>query len=148
MALHNLTKIKKHSKKRVGQGHGSGKVKTSGRGTKGQHARNNVPTHFEGGALPLTKRLPYLRGKGRNKSFSKTPLIVNIKDLNDLPKNATVDMEALIKAKIVKENDAREFGIKILGDGKLTQALVVKLPVSNNAAKKIEKAGGKIEAAK
>ena len=70
MNLNQLPKIKKTSKKRLGQGHGSGKVKTSGRGTKGQKARNKVPMYFEGGALPLIKRLPYRRGKGRNKSFS------------------------------------------------------------------------------
>ena len=145
MGLNNLPKIKSKSKKRLGQGHGSGRVKTSGRGTKGQHARNKVPVHFEGGALPLTKRLPYLRGKGRNKSFRPTPLVVNVKFLNSLPKNSVVDIDSLIKAKIVKEADAKEFGVKILGDGEITQALTVKLPISKSAAQKIEKAGGKIE---
>ena len=145
MSLNNLQKITKRSKKRLGQGHGSGKVKTAGRGTKGQLARNKVPMYFEGGALPLIKRLPYMRGKGRNKSFRRTPLIVNLKYLNKFSKNQTVDLEALIKNKIVKESDAKEFGVKILGDGELTQALVIKLPISKSAAKKIEKAGGKIE---
>lgn len=145
MALNNLLKTTKRSKKRLGQGHGSGKVKTSGRGTKGQHARNTVPLHFEGGALPLTKRLPYLRGKGRNKSFRPTPLVVNIKYLEVLPKNSVVDIDALVKNRIVKESDAKEFGVKILGDGEIKQALTIKLPISKSAAKKIEKAGGKIE---
>ncbi|MEK9207228.1 MAG: 50S ribosomal protein L15 [Patescibacteria group bacterium] len=145
MALHSLVKIKDNSKKRLGQGHGSGKVKTSGRGTKGQKARNKVPVYFEGGALPLIKRLPYRRGKGRNKSFRKTPLIVNIKYLNILPKNATVDIDTLVKARIVKEADAKELGVKILGDGEINQALVIKLPISEGAAKKIEKAGGRVE---
>jgi large subunit ribosomal protein L15 len=145
MAIHKLEKITKRSKKRLGQGHGSGKVKTSGRGTKGQHARNKVPLFFEGGALPLKKRLPYLRGKGRNKSFRKTPLVVNVKYLENLPKNQVVDVDSLIKNKIVKESDAKEFGVKILGDGNITQALVIKVPISKNAAKKIEKAGGRIE---
>jgi large subunit ribosomal protein L15 len=145
MSLNNLKKITKRSKKRLGQGHGSGKVKTSGRGTKGQHARNTVPQRFEGGALPLTKRLPYLRGKGRNKSFRKTPLVVNIKYLNNFPKSQIVDIDTLIKNRIVKEKDAREFGVKILGDGEINQALTVKVPVSKSAAQKIEKAGGKIE---
>ncbi len=142
--LNDLTKIKRHNKKRVGQGHGSGKVKTSGRGTKGQHARNKVPSYFEGGALPLTKRLPYLRGKGRNKSFSKKPIVVNVKYLNDFPKNQTVDLESLIKFKIVKSDDATKYGVKILGDGDLKQSLKVAVPVSKAAAKKIEKAGGQI----
>jgi large subunit ribosomal protein L15 len=145
MAIHNLEKITKRGKKRLGQGHGSGKVKTSGRGTKGQHARNKVPLFFEGGALPLKKRLPYLRGKGRNKSFKKDPLIVNVKYLESFPKNAVVDINSLIKNKIVKESDAKEFGVKILGDGNITQPLIIKVPISIKAAKKIEKAGGHIE---
>lgn len=145
MALNNLQKITKRGKKRLGQGHGSGKVKTSGRGTKGQHARNTVPLFFEGGALPLTKRLPYLRGKGRNKSFRKTPLVINIKHLESFPKNSVIDLEFLIKSKIVKEMDAKEFGVKILGDGEINQPLTIKVPISKSATKKIEKAGGKIE---
>lgn len=145
MALDNLIKIKKNKKKRLGQGHGSGKVKTSGRGTKGQKSRNKVPSFFEGGALPLIKRLPYRRGKGRNDSFRKMPLIVNIKYLNKFSKNQTVDLDALIKNKIVKESDAKEFGVKILGDGQITQSLIIKLPISKRAAKKIEKAGGRVE---
>lgn len=145
MSLNNLPKITQKSKKRLGQGHGSGRVKTAGRGTKGQHARNKVPAHFEGGALPLTKRLPYLRGKGRNKSFRPSPLVVNVKYLNNLPKNSVVDLDTLVKNRIVKEQDAKKFGVKILGDGELTQALTIKLPISKSAATKIEKAGGKVE---
>ncbi len=145
MALNSLIKIKKHSKKRLGQGHGSGKVKTAGRGTKGQKARNKVPMYFEGGALPLIKRLPYRRGKGRNKKISKKPLIVNIKYLNILPKNQVVDIDSLIKKRIINGDDARKFGVKILGDGEINQALIVKLPISKSAAKKIEKAGGRVE---
>ena len=145
MGLNNLKKIKESSKKRKGQGHGSGKVKTAGRGTKGQKARTKVPLRFEGGALPLTKRLPYLRGKGRNKSFRKTPLVVNIKNLEVYTKNQTVDINSLVKKGIIKDGEAKSFGVKILGEGKITQPLIVKLPVSKSAAEKIEKAGGKIE---
>ena len=145
MGLNSLTKIKTSSKKRAGQGHGSGKVKTGGRGTKGQHARNKVPLRFEGGALPLTKRLPYLRGKGRNKSFRKTTLVVNIKYLESFSKNQMVDIDFLVKKKIIKEVDAKQFGVKILGDGEIKQPLIIKIPISKSAAKKIEKAGGKIE---
>lgn len=145
MALNNLTKTTSKSKKRLGQGHGSGRVKTAGRGTKGQKARNTVPSYFEGGALPLTKRLPYLRGKGRNKSFRIVPIVVNLKYLESLSKNQVVDLEVLIKNRIVKEKDAREFGVKILGDGELKQPLTIKLPISKSAALKVEKAGGKIE---
>jgi large subunit ribosomal protein L15 len=148
MALHSLIKIKTNSKKRLGQGHGSGKVKTSGRGTKGQHARNKVPSYFEGGALPLTKRIPYLRGKGRNKSFITKPLVINVGDLNDLPKNQTVDLESLIKFGLLKADAAKKFGVKILGDGTLKQSLKIAVPVSKSAAIKIEKAGGQILPAK
>ena len=103
MSLNNLPKIKKASKKRLGQGHGSGKVKTAGRGTKGQKSRNKVPLYFEGGALPLIKRLPFRRGKGRNKSFRNNPIIVNVKYLNGFAKNQIVDIESLIKKGIVKD---------------------------------------------
>ncbi len=146
MALNNLVKATTRSKRRLGQGHGTGRVKTSGRGTKGQHARNKVPMYFEGGALPLIKRIPYVRGKGRNKSFRNLPLIVNLKYLNEFENNTVVDLDALVKSKIVKEADAKEFGVKILGDGNIEKALTVKLPISKSAAAKIEKAGGKVEA--
>lgn len=145
MSLNNLPKIKRRSKKRLGQGYGSGKVKTAGRGTKGQKSRNKVPLYFEGGSLPLIKRLPFRRGKGRNKSFKKSPLIVNIKYLNTLSKGQVIDVESLIKKGIVKADDARQFGVKILGDGEIKQSLTIKLPISKSAAKKIEKAGGRVE---
>lgn len=145
MALHNLVKIKETSKKRLGQGHGSGKVKTGGRGTKGQKARNKVPTYFEGGALPLIKRLPFRRGKGRNTSFRNVPLVINLKDLVGYSKNQVVDLESLIKNKIVNASDAKEFGVKILGDGEIKEALTIKVAISNSALRKIEKAGGKLE---
>ncbi len=145
MALHSLVKIKHPTKKRLGQGHGSGKVKTSGRGTKGQKARNKVPTYFEGGALPLIKRMPFRRGKGRNKSFRNIPLIVNLKHLEVYKKGQVVDLDSLIKNKIVKAQDAKEFGVKILGDGEIKEALTIKVAISKSALKKIEKAGGKFE---
>ncbi len=145
MVLNNLKKIKKSSKKRLGQGHGSGRGKTAGRGTKGQKARGKVPLYFEGGALPLIKRLPFRRGKGKNKVFKKKPMIVNIKVLNLLKKDSIVDIETLIKNKIVDEKDAKMYGVKILGEGDLKTPLTVKLPISKGAASKIKKAGGKVE---
>lgn len=143
--LNELNKLKHKNKKRLGQGHGSGRVKTSGRGTKGQNARSNRALSFEGGALPLIKRLPFRRGKGKNKSFRPTPVILNIRALNLLKKDSVVDLESLIKNKIVDQKDAKMYGVKILGDGELNVALIVKLPVSKGAAEKIEKAGGKVE---
>ena len=145
MALHKLKKIKKPSKKRLGQGHGSGRGKTGGRGTKGQKSRGKVPLFFEGGALPLIKRLPFRRGKGRNKVFKKRPITVNIKALNLLKKDSIVDIETLVKNRIVDGDDAKTYGVKILGEGDLRISLTVKLPISKGAAAKIKKAGGRVE---
>ncbi|MBI2431097.1 MAG: 50S ribosomal protein L15 [Candidatus Levybacteria bacterium] len=142
--LNNLVKLVKNKKKRLGQGHGSGRGKTAGRGTKGQKARGKIPSYFEGGALPLIKRLPFRRGKGKNKLFKKKPIIVNVKTLNLLPKGATVDIKTLVLHNIVDEKDAVENGVKILGDGTLTVLLTVALPTSKGARGKIEKMGGKV----
>ena len=132
--------------KRLGRGHGSGRGKTSGRGTKGQNARGRLPLthpHYEGGQRSLFKRLPYRRGKG-NAKISKKPLIVNLKALSQMPKNTTVTTESLVKFGIVNKDDAIIFGIKILGDGDIKIPLVIDLPISKNAAQKGEKAGGKV----
>jgi len=143
--LSNLTRVTAKSKRRLGQGHGSGRVKTSGRGTKGQNARSNRALSFEGGALPLIKRLPFRRGKGKNKVFKKKPIIINVKFLNILEPGTVVDLKTLISHHIVEEKDASIYGVKILGDGQLKNALIIKLPISKSAAKKIEKAGGRVE---
>jgi len=144
MNLSHITKIKAKSKKRVGQGHVSGRVKTSGRGTKGQKARNTVAIYFEGGALPLTKRLPFLRGKNRNKSLRPTPVIVNVAALNIFSKGDTVTVESLAQKGIVALDAVKVQGVKILGDGELGVSLTVSLPVSKGAAEKIQKAGGTV----
>ena len=144
MNLSNLHKITTKKKKRVGLGHGSGRGKTSGRGQKGLKARGKISLDFEGGSLPLIKRLPFLRGKGRNKSLQVKSLVVNVSALNLLPKNATVDLETLAKHNLVNLSDAKEIGVKILGDGDLGVALTVKVPVSKGAAEKIKKAGGSV----
>lgn len=145
MNLNNLKTISKKQKKRLGQGHGSGRVKTSGRGTKGQNARSSRALSFEGGALPLIKRLPFRRGKDKNNSFKKSPVIVNIKALELLKAGLTVDIKSLVAARIIKEDEANEFGVKILGDGKITKSYIIKLPISKKAAAKIIKAGGRVE---
>ncbi|HKC14405.1 MAG TPA: 50S ribosomal protein L15 [Patescibacteria group bacterium] len=144
MKLENITKTTKRSKKRLGLGHGSGRVKTSGRGTKGQKARTDIPLRFEGGALALIKRLPFHRGKGKNKAFKKKPIILNVKILNLLDKGSFVNIKTLAAKKIIDEKEAKLYGVKILGDGDLTIALTVEVPVSKGALKKIEKAGGKV----
>lgn len=143
MNLHQLVSINTTRKKRGGQGHGSGRGKTAGRGQKGQLARNKVPLRFEGGALPLTKRLPYRRGKGRNKSYAMTPVILNVGLLNVLPDGTKVDSEALVKYRLVKADEVK-YGIKILGDGEISHALTITLPITKGAKAKIEKAGGTV----
>ena len=131
--------------RRLGQGHGTGRGKTAGRGQKGQNARSRRALSFEGGALPLIKRLPFRRGKGRNPSLTNKPMIVNFSALNLLPAKAVVDIESLIKHNIVVASDAKKFGVKILGNGDLKHALTIKLPISKQAAEKVIKAGGTVE---
>ena len=146
MNLSNLQKIKTKGAKRIGRGPGSGKGKTATRGTKGQKARENISIfhpHFEGGQRPIFKRLPYKRGKD-NPKISKKPLIVNLEALNSLPKSQSVTIETLIKFGIVKKEDAQKFGVKILGDGDLKIPLMINLPTSKSATRKIEKVGGKV----
>lgn len=144
MELHTLSKIVDKRKRRVGQGHGSGRVKTSGRGTKGQKARNSVPLTFEGGALPLIKRLPFLRGKMKNASLQRKPVVINLSDVSKLPKDSTVTIETLVKHRLVKEKEAKRFGVKILGSGELSVPLKFEIPVSESAKVKIEKANGTV----
>ena len=145
MNMNNLVKTTQKKKRRLGQGHGSGRMKTSGRGTKGQNAKGKRALSFEGGALPLIKRLPFRRGKGKNKVFKKKPIIVNVKALSLLKKDSVVDLKTLVAHNIVDEKEALIYGVKILGDGQLKVSLTVKLPISKGAAEKIKKAGGKVE---
>jgi len=145
MKLESLPKTTDRKKKRLGQGHGSGRGKTGGRGTKGQKARNKISISFEGGALALIKRLPFRRGRGKNNVFKEKPIEINVKVLNLLKKNSTVNIDTLAKSRIVDKKEAGIYGVKILGDGELAIPLIVNLPVSKGAAKKIEKAGGKVE---
>ena len=127
---------------RKGRGPGSGNGKTAGKGHKGQNARSGggVRPGFEGGQLPLYRKLPKRGFKNR---FAVNYAIVNVADLNHFDDGAVVDMAALLAAKIVrKELD----GLKVLGNGELTKKLTVKATVFSATAKeKIEAAGGKIE---
>src|ERR1035437_1907958 len=130
MQLNSLVSIKTKSKRRLGQGHGSGRVKTAGRGTKGQNARGHRALSFEGGALPLIKRMPFTRGKGRNKLFKGKPVIVNIIALNSFKAGSVIDLKTLIEKKIVNAVEVKENGVKILGDGDVKVALTIMLPIS------------------
>lgn len=142
--LHNLTKTTMKNARRLGRGHGSGRSKTSGRGTKGQKARRDIPLHFEGGALPLIKRLPFLKGKGRNKTVKINTVIINIDKLNIMPASTIVNFDSLIKYKLVKKEEVENLGMKILAGGDLKVSLTVNVPVSKTAKEKIEKAGGSV----
>jgi len=144
MKLHELLKTTTPSKKRVGRGHGSGKVKTSGRGTKGQNARGTMRPGFEGGQLSLLKRLPFQKGKSRNNPIGRKPLVINIKYLNNFPTGSIIDLTALIENGIVKKDDALKHGVKILGEGELKIPLTIKLPCSKSAEKKIIDVGGHV----
>jgi len=144
MELSNLQPAagSKHSDNfRRGRGHGSGNGKTAGKGHKGQKARSGAPrTGFEGGQMPLYRRLPKRGFKNRN---AKEIVIVNISALEVFENGATVDVEALIAQGIVK--NAAD-GVKILGNGELTKKLNVKVNAYSEAAKEIiEKLGGTAE---
>jgi len=146
MKLNKLPKITKRGKKRKGLGYGSGKGgHTSSRGAKGGKARHKVGLLFEGTKMrkSLIKRLPFQRGKGKFKSIKQKPLTINVEYLNLLPDKSEVDIEMLVKNKIV-DKEAQILGVKILGNGKLTKELVVKLPTSKGAKKQIENLGGKV----
>jgi large subunit ribosomal protein L15 len=143
--LHKLSKIKAKSKRRIGRGHGSGRVKTAGKGTKGQRSRGNISTRMGIAGVSFAKRLPLYRGKYRNKSHKSKIFPINLKYLVNLPKNTVVDIACLIKHNIISKDNADVAGIKILGSGEMKEALTIKLPISKSAAKKILKAGGTIE---
>lgn len=145
MKLHELSSLdgSVKNRKRVGRGPGSGTGKTSGKGEKGQNARSGggVRPGFEGGQLPLFRRLSK-RGFN-NYNFRTVYAVVNVGDLERFEDGTTVTIEMLKESGLVnKELD----GIKILGNGKLTKKLTVKAnKFSNTAKEKIESVGGKIE---
>lgn len=127
---------------RKGRGIGSGNGKTAGKGHKGQNARSGggVRPGFEGGQMPLARRIPK---RGFVNIFGKTYANVNIEALNNFDDGAVIDTEALIKAGLIKKTLD---GVKILGNGELTKKLTVKANAFSAAAKqKIEAAGGKAE---
>lgn len=141
-----LPKVVQRRSKRVGRGFGSGKGgHTVGRGQKGQKTRGKIGIMFEGQKVKksLLKKLPLMRGKDKFKAHPK-PIIVKLSLLNLLPAKSNVDVELLVKEGIVNAEDARQVGVKILGDGEIKKALNIKVPISHSAAKMIEAAGGKI----
>ena len=144
MRLHELKAPEGATKapKRVGRGTATGQGKTAGRGMNGKNSRSGggVRLGFEGGQMPLYRRIPK---RGFTNHFAKEYNEVNVKDLNRFENGAVVDAEALCNAGIVKQ---LKDGVKVLGNGELEKQLTVKAAkFSKSAAEKIEKAGGKAE---
>jgi len=135
--------VNPQTRKRLGRGSGSGKGKTSGKGHKGQKCRSGYKWHayFEGGQMPLFRRLPK---KGfRNGRFRTTMAIINVSDLNRFPEGAEVDPKSVQDAGLVK--NLRD-GLKVLGKGEINVPLTVKAQhFSKSAERKIAEAGGKTE---
>lgn len=144
MKLHELKPAQgaKKGRKRVGRGTGSGLGKTSGRGQNGQKSRSGggVRIGFEGGQMPLYRRLPKV---GFTNIFRKEYAIVNIKDLDIFENGTEVTPEMLKEAGLVK---AMKNGVKILGNGEISKQLTVKAhKFSKTAAERIVASGGKVE---
>jgi large subunit ribosomal protein L15 len=144
MKLHELKPAAGATKnrKRIGRGVGSGWGKTAGRGNKGHNARSGggVRPGFEGGQMPLHRRLPK---RGFTNIFKKGIAVINLSDLERFDAGSVVDEAALVGAGLVK---GRRDGIKLLGNGDIAQALTVKVnAVSRSAKEKIEAAGGTVE---
>ncbi len=142
MKLSSLSSPKTDSKsKRVGRGESSGKGKTAGRGMKGQKARGKVKPEFEGGQLPIIKRLPFQRGVG-NKSTKKT-ITITLTQLEKFGSKEIVDIDFLRKSQLVPSS--RIYSAKVVASGKLTKTVRVKLPVTVKARKAIESVKGSVE---
>ena len=144
MKLNELSPPKgsRRNRKRVGRGVGSGKGKTAGRGTKGQNSRSGggVRPGFEGGQMPLHRRLPK---RGFTNIFKKKIAVVNIRDLSQFESGSVVDEIALVRLGIVK---GRRDGIKLLGQGEIKMPLTIRVNgISRDAKEKIIAAGGNVE---
>ncbi len=144
MKLHELSPAEGSAKAafRKGRGVGSGNGKTAGKGHKGQNARSGggVRPGFEGGQLPLYRKLPK---RGFHNKFAVNYAIVNVEELNRYEDGAIVDVNTLLADRVIRKSLD---GLKVLGNGELTKKLTVKAAVFSATAKeKIEAAGGKTE---
>lgn len=144
MRLNELSPSKgaHRSARRVGRGTGCGSGKTSGRGHKGQKSRSggNIRAGYEGGQMPIQRRLPK---RGFKNPFRKDYAVINIRDLKAFDKDSVVDEKALVDAGLVH---GPRSGVKLLGQGSIDYALVVKVNKCSDAARKgVETAGGKVE---
>ena len=128
--------------KRVGRGPGSGHGKTACRGQKGQKSRSggSIPRGFEGGQMPLQRRVPK---RGFTNVFKKEYAVVNVDDLNRFEPNALVGPDAFVEAGLVRKT---RDGIKLLGDGEVAHPIQVRIhKASKTAVQKVEAVGGKVE---
>lgn len=128
--------------KRIGRGEGSGQGRTAGKGNKGQNARSGGGKRggFEGGQMPLKRRLPK---RGFTNKFKKKFALVNVQDLERLSDNAIIDPETMLKEGLIKK---LYDGVKVLGKGNLTKPLTVRAHrISSQAQEKITRVGGKTE---
>ncbi len=136
------------TEKRVGRGHGSGRGKTAGRGTKGQKARTGGKVHraFNGGQTRLSKRLPFLRGLGNsNTAFRDEYTIINVTELDVFEAGAQITPEKLVAKGLLTRANGDGL-IKILGNGEVDRALTIRAhKFSQSARTKIEAAGGSVE---
>ena len=144
MKMHELAPAMGSTKesKRIGRGHGSGQGKTAGKGHKGQHARagRGIRIGFEGGQMPLQRRVPK---RGFNNIFAEEWVAINLSSLEVFEDGSVVDAAALASKGIIKKAN---LPVKVIGNGKLTKKLEVKLNAySASAAEKIAAAGGKAE---
>ncbi|ANK60138.1 MULTISPECIES: 50S ribosomal protein L15 [Loigolactobacillus] len=142
MELHNLkpSEGSRQIRNRVGRGTSSGNGKTAGRGQKGQKARSKVRLGFEGGQMPLFRRMPK---RGFTNINRKEYALVSLDDLNRFDNGTEVTPELLIESGLLKKQKA---GVKLLANGEVTKKLTVKVSKASMAAKKaVEAAGGKIE---
>ena len=144
MKIHELSPVagSTHVGKRKGRGVGTGNGKTGGRGHKGQKARSGgkVRVGFEGGQMPLARRIPK---RGFNNVFAKPLTAVNLVSLNKFEDGAVVDAAALVEAGVIS---SCPYGLKVLANGNLTKKITVKAAAFSESAKeKIEQAGGKAE---
>lgn len=147
MKLHELRPADgaKKRRRRVGRGTAAGQGKTAGRGMKGQRSRSggSLPPYFEGGQLPLVRRLPFARGVGFRDPWRVRFTPVNVERLQEFRKGSEVTPETLAEAGVIKRADEL---VVILGNGDLTKSLKVKAHrFSASARAKIEEAGGSVE---
>jgi large subunit ribosomal protein L15 len=144
MNLHDLKPAQGASRagKRKGRGHGTGNGKTAGRGHKGQKARSGggVRIGFEGGQMPLARRVPK---RGFNNIFAKPLTAINVASLERFPEDSVVGVDELLESGVLTKC---KYGVKVLGNGRLTKKVTVKANAfSESAKRKIEAAGGKAE---